>query len=83
MDHGRRFSLELHKIDKPPDSVKLQRLQWAGHLARVNEDRCCKKIFMAKPMRNRPRDVYENLAFYDTVCVAARGQGNGLMAGVS
>ncbi|GFW20306.1 hypothetical protein TNCV_3457441 [Trichonephila clavipes] len=33
--------------------VKLRRLKLAGHLARINEDRCCKKIFLAKPMRNR------------------------------
>ncbi|GFU77358.1 hypothetical protein TNCV_3174361 [Trichonephila clavipes] len=26
-----------------------------GHLARMNEDRCCKKIFLAKSMGNRPR----------------------------
>ncbi|GFX25641.1 hypothetical protein TNCV_2082761 [Trichonephila clavipes] len=32
------------------------RLKWAGHLARMNEDRCCKKIFLAKPMGNRPQD---------------------------
>ncbi|GFT01944.1 hypothetical protein TNCV_3056871 [Trichonephila clavipes] len=27
----------------------------AGHLARMNEDRSCKKIFLAKPMGNRPQ----------------------------
>ncbi|GFU75815.1 uncharacterized protein TNCV_1652751 [Trichonephila clavipes] len=54
----RRSNLELDKIFKQPDIVKLvklQRLKWAGHLARMNEDRCCKKIFLAKPMGNRPR----------------------------
>ncbi|GFX09943.1 putative endonuclease-reverse transcriptase [Trichonephila clavipes] len=53
----RRSNLELHKIYKQPDIVKfikLQRLKWAGHLARMNEDRCCKKIFVVKSMRNRP-----------------------------
>ncbi|GFU04097.1 uncharacterized transposon-derived protein F52C9.6 [Trichonephila clavipes] len=53
-----RSNLELCKIYKQPDIVKfvkLQRLQWAGHLARMNEDRCCKKILLAKPMGNRPR----------------------------
>ncbi|GFY15955.1 hypothetical protein TNCV_1286001 [Trichonephila clavipes] len=29
-----------------------QRLIWAGHLARTNENRCCKKIFLAKPLGN-------------------------------
>ncbi|GFV78585.1 putative endonuclease-reverse transcriptase [Trichonephila clavipes] len=54
----RRSNLELYKIYKQPDIVKfvkLQRLKWAGHLARMNEDRCCKKIFLGKPMGNRPR----------------------------
>ncbi|GFS56221.1 putative endonuclease-reverse transcriptase [Trichonephila clavipes] len=49
----RRYNLELYKIYKQPDVVKLiklQRLIWAGHLARMNEDRCCEKIFLAKPM---------------------------------
>ncbi|GFV42930.1 putative endonuclease-reverse transcriptase [Trichonephila clavipes] len=54
----RRISnLELYKIYRQPGIakfVKLQRLKWAGHLARMNEDRCCKKIFLAKPMGNRP-----------------------------
>ncbi|GFV99310.1 hypothetical protein TNCV_1512821 [Trichonephila clavipes] len=35
--------------------MELQTLKWAGHLARMNEDHCCKKIFLAKPMENRPR----------------------------
>ncbi|GFV21936.1 uncharacterized transposon-derived protein F52C9.6 [Trichonephila clavipes] len=54
----RRSSLELYKIYKQTDVVKfvkLQRLKWARHLARKNENRCCKKIFLAKPMGNRPR----------------------------
>ncbi|GFY23408.1 hypothetical protein TNCV_3941041 [Trichonephila clavipes] len=27
---------------------------WAGRLYRRNEDRCCKEIFLAKPMGNKP-----------------------------
>ncbi|GFS50569.1 hypothetical protein TNCV_2041951 [Trichonephila clavipes] len=27
---------------------------WAGHLARMNEDRCSKKFFLEKPMGNSP-----------------------------
>ncbi|GFY01741.1 putative endonuclease-reverse transcriptase [Trichonephila clavipes] len=52
----RRSNLELHKIYKQSDIVKfvkLQRPKWAGHLAKMNEDRCCKKFFLAKPMGNR------------------------------
>ncbi|GFT60648.1 hypothetical protein TNCV_3583701 [Trichonephila clavipes] len=30
-------------------------LKRAGRLSRMNEDRCCKKIFLAKPMGSRPR----------------------------
>ncbi|GFW49306.1 hypothetical protein TNCV_3058161 [Trichonephila clavipes] len=37
------------------DEKPLLRLKEAGHLARMNEDRCCKRIFLAKPMGNRPR----------------------------
>ncbi|GFT25953.1 hypothetical protein TNCV_2807911 [Trichonephila clavipes] len=32
-----------------------QRFKWAGHLARMDENCCCKKIVLAKPMGNRPR----------------------------
>ncbi|GFW51925.1 uncharacterized transposon-derived protein F52C9.6 [Trichonephila clavipes] len=61
MDPGerRRSNLDLYKIYKQPDIVKfvkLQRLNWAGHLSRMNEDRCCKKFSLAKSMGNRPRD---------------------------
>ncbi|GFW33307.1 transposable element Tcb2 transposase [Trichonephila clavipes] len=47
----RRSNLEIYKILKQPDNikfVKLQRLKWAGHLAVMNEDRWCKKIFLGK-----------------------------------
>ncbi|PRD30988.1 UNVERIFIED_CONTAM: hypothetical protein NCL1_24747 [Trichonephila clavipes] len=33
---------------------KSLRLKCAGHLARMNEYRCWKKIFLAKPAGNRP-----------------------------
>ncbi|GFV44140.1 reverse transcriptase domain-containing protein [Trichonephila clavipes] len=54
----RRCYLELFKIYNQSDVVKfvkLQRLKWAGHLARMTKDRCCKKIFLVKPMGNRSR----------------------------
>ncbi|GFW14157.1 uncharacterized protein TNCV_3547461 [Trichonephila clavipes] len=51
----RRSNLQLYRIYKQPDIVILQRLKWAGHLARMNADRCSKNIFLAKPMENRPR----------------------------
>ncbi|GFT57134.1 uncharacterized protein TNCV_1691681 [Trichonephila clavipes] len=46
----RRSNLELYKIYQQPDIVKffkLEKLKWAGHLDRMNADRCCKKIFLA------------------------------------
>ncbi|GFY29569.1 uncharacterized transposon-derived protein F52C9.6 [Trichonephila clavipes] len=52
-----RSNLKLYKIYKQPDTVKcvkLQRLKWPGHLARMNV-RCYKKILLAKPMGNKPR----------------------------
>ncbi|GFX96187.1 hypothetical protein TNCV_2290751 [Trichonephila clavipes] len=30
------------------------KVKWAGHLTRINENLCCKKISLAKPMGNRP-----------------------------
>ncbi|GFT18528.1 putative endonuclease-reverse transcriptase [Trichonephila clavipes] len=54
----RRSNLELYKIYKQPDIVKfvnLKMLKWAGHLARMNEDRRYKKLFLAKPIGNKPR----------------------------
>ncbi|GFS57212.1 epidermal growth factor receptor substrate 15-like 1 [Trichonephila clavipes] len=53
----RRSNLELYISYKQPcivKFVKLQRLKWAGDLARMNEDRCFKKIFLAKPVGNKP-----------------------------
>ncbi|GFV82500.1 uncharacterized transposon-derived protein F52C9.6 [Trichonephila clavipes] len=60
MDHGEEYLIYNYKIYKQPvivKFVKLQRFKWAGHLARMNEDRCCKKIFLAKPMGNRSWDM--------------------------
>ncbi|GFW44617.1 hypothetical protein TNCV_4481621 [Trichonephila clavipes] len=54
----RRSNLELYKIYKKLNIVKfvkLQKLKWAGHLAKMNVDRCSKKIFLAMPMGNRTR----------------------------
>ncbi|GFV32758.1 hypothetical protein TNCV_3312391 [Trichonephila clavipes] len=48
----------LYKICKQPDTVKffkLQILKWVNHLVIMNEDRCCKLIFLAKPIGSRPR----------------------------
>ncbi|GFW44155.1 uncharacterized transposon-derived protein F52C9.6 [Trichonephila clavipes] len=50
----RRPNLELYKIYKQPDIVKfvkLQRLKWVCHQARMKDDGCCKKIYLAKPMK--------------------------------
>ncbi|GFW92336.1 hypothetical protein TNCV_3588581 [Trichonephila clavipes] len=44
------ISVDSNKLADIVKFVNLQRLKWAGHLARMKEDRCCKKIFLAKPM---------------------------------
>ncbi|GFX26549.1 hypothetical protein TNCV_4535611 [Trichonephila clavipes] len=51
MDHEEVLTYRTLQNLQEPDIVKfveLQRLKWAGHLARMNEDCCCKKIFLAK-----------------------------------
>ncbi|GFY26261.1 hypothetical protein TNCV_24611 [Trichonephila clavipes] len=45
----RRSNLELYKQPDIVKCVKLQRFKWAGHLARMKENHCCKKSFLGKP----------------------------------
>ncbi|GFV93164.1 hypothetical protein TNCV_573031 [Trichonephila clavipes] len=54
----KKIQLRATKFNKKPDIVtfvELQRLKWVDHLTRMKEYRCCKEIFLAKPLRNRPR----------------------------
>ena len=48
----KRYNYELHEVFKESNIVhyiKVKRLAWAGHLARMNNDRTLKKIFNTKP----------------------------------
>ena len=69
-----RYNLELYQLyDELQVSkiVKLQRLQWAGHVQRMNDDRMPKKVMNAQRvdgarLRGRPRARWEH-----SVCEAA------------
>jgi hypothetical protein len=48
----KRYNSELYEIFKEPNIVnyiKVERLAWAAHLVRVNNDRTLKKMFNTKP----------------------------------
>jgi hypothetical protein len=48
---------ELHNLYSFPDiirQVKLRRMRWAGHVARIGEDRKVYKVLVGKPEGKRP-----------------------------
>jgi hypothetical protein len=48
---------ELHKLYSSPDiirQIKSRRMRWAGHVARMGEDRKVYKVLIEKPERKRP-----------------------------
>jgi hypothetical protein len=48
---------ELHNLYSSPDiirQVKSRRMRWAGHVARMGEDRKLYKVFVGKPEGKRP-----------------------------
>jgi hypothetical protein len=50
-------SEELHCLNASPDiirQVKSRRMRWAGHVARMGEDRKMYKVFVGKPEGMRP-----------------------------
>ncbi|GFT92480.1 uncharacterized protein TNCV_1053801 [Trichonephila clavipes] len=52
----RRSNFELYRSYKEPDIVnfiKVQRIKWAGHIVRMDEDHTTKKVFNAKPIGTR------------------------------
>ncbi|GFW12555.1 uncharacterized protein TNCV_818071 [Trichonephila clavipes] len=52
----RRSNLELYQSYKESDIVnftKIQRIKWAGHVIRMNEDRTTRKVFIAQPIGTR------------------------------
>ncbi|GFW81245.1 uncharacterized protein TNCV_375931 [Trichonephila clavipes] len=55
----RRSNLELYQSYKESDVVnfiKIQRIKWAGHVIRGNEDCTTKKVFNAQPIGTRRKD---------------------------
>ncbi|GFU31869.1 uncharacterized protein TNCV_1111301 [Trichonephila clavipes] len=52
----RRSNFELYQSYKESDIVnfiKMQRIKWAGHVVRMDEDRTTKKAFNAQPIGTR------------------------------
>jgi hypothetical protein len=48
---------ELHNLYSSPDivrQVKSRRMRWAGHVARIGEERKVYKVFVGKPEGKRP-----------------------------
>jgi hypothetical protein len=48
---------ELHNLHSSPDfirQVKSRRMRWAGHVARVGEERKVYKVLVGKPEGKRP-----------------------------
>jgi hypothetical protein len=51
------YNEELHNLYPSPDiirQVKSRRMRWAGHVARMGEERIVYKVFMGKPEGKRP-----------------------------
>ncbi|GFV38731.1 uncharacterized protein TNCV_4420991 [Trichonephila clavipes] len=50
-----RSNLELYQSYKESDVnfIKIQRIKWAGHVIRMNEDRTIKKVSNAQPIGTR------------------------------
>ncbi|GFX20616.1 uncharacterized protein TNCV_4269481 [Trichonephila clavipes] len=52
----RRSNLDLYQSYKESNIfnfIKMQRIKWAGHVVRMNEDRTTKKVFNAQPIGTR------------------------------
>jgi hypothetical protein len=48
---------ELHNLYSPPDiirQIKSRRMRWAGHVARMGEDRNVYRVLVGKPEGKRP-----------------------------
>ena len=53
----RRHNHELRQLSKLPlitSVIKSQRLRWAGHVARMEEDRIARKVMFGRPDGRRP-----------------------------
>jgi hypothetical protein len=45
---------ELHSSPNIVRVVKSRRMRWAGHVARMGEDKCVHRVLVAKPEGKRP-----------------------------
>ncbi|GFW39008.1 uncharacterized protein TNCV_1830001 [Trichonephila clavipes] len=64
----RRSNFELYQSYKESDIVnfiKIQRIKWAGHIVRMDENRTTKKVFKAQPI-DTPRKSSPNLRSTDS-----------------
>jgi hypothetical protein len=51
-----RTNLELRNVYRSPDvvtEIKVRRLEWLGHIIRMDGDRMAKKVFISKPEGRR------------------------------
>ncbi|GFV81881.1 uncharacterized protein TNCV_1057681 [Trichonephila clavipes] len=65
----RRPNLELYQSYKESDIVnfiKIQRIKWAGHVVRINEDRTTEKVINKQPIGTR-RKSRPNLRWTDAL----------------
>jgi hypothetical protein len=56
-ERGKLHNEELNDLDSLPNIarvVKLRRMRWAGHVARMGEDRGVHRVLVGKPERKRP-----------------------------
>jgi hypothetical protein len=53
---GKLHNEELHNLYSSPDirQIKSRRMRWAGHVARMGEERKLYKVLVGKPERKRP-----------------------------
>ncbi|GFV74086.1 uncharacterized protein TNCV_4509931 [Trichonephila clavipes] len=63
----RRSNLELHQSHKGSDIanfIKIQRIEWAGHVVRIDKNRTTKKVINAQRIGTR-RKGRSNLRWFD------------------
>jgi hypothetical protein len=73
-------TVELHNLYSSPDiirQVKSGRMRWAGHVARMGEERKLHKVLVGKPEGKRPlgrpRRRWENGMIMDLMEIGLRG----------
>ena len=46
---GARYNHELYSLYKKYEKIRVQRLKWLGHLARMNDENVAKRVFERNP----------------------------------